>query len=179
MLETVELQRQALNTPVDPRFVRKNPNVKGNYTTGDYVRWRLNQIFGPDNWSHSLIQGPDLVTLNDQHAYVQVVVRMSVQFANGQQVVHEDVGVWPMQATRGADLESTAPERYETVIKSAVTDGVKACAEHLGLCFRPMADEALDAQIRQMHGNRAAAAQPAPAPNAATAARVPVEPRQK
>lgn len=148
MLDTVEAQRRALDAPVDPRHIRKSQNVKGPFTTGDYVRWKMNQIFGSDNWSHTIVKGPDLVTLNDQNAFVQVVIRLTVQFANGQQVTHDDVGVSPLQATRGAALESTAPERYETVLKSAVTDGVKACVEYLGVCFRPLSDEALNAEIR-------------------------------
>ena len=76
------------------------------------------------------------------------MIRLTVQFANGQLVTHDDVGVSPFQATRGAALESTALERYETVLKSAVTDGVKACVECLGVCFRPLSDEALNAEIR-------------------------------
>ena len=65
MLDTVEAQRQALDAPVDPRHIRKSQNVKGPFTTGDYVRWKMNQVFGPDNWSHTIVKGPDLVTLND------------------------------------------------------------------------------------------------------------------
>lgn len=148
MLETVEAQRQALDTLVDPRHIHKSQNVKGPYTTGDYVRWKMNQIFGPDNWSHTIIRGPDLVALNDQNAYIQVVIRLTVQFANGQQVTHEDVGVSPLQAARGAALESTAPERYETAFKAAVTDGIKASVEYLGVCFRPLSDEALNTDLR-------------------------------
>ncbi len=153
MLETVELQRRALSSPVEQRFIRQNSNVKGPYTTGDYVRWKLNQIFGPDNWSHTLVKGPEIVTLNEINAYVQVVVRLTVQFANGQQVIHEDVGMWLLQATKGADLGKTAPERYETVFKAAITDGIKACAEYLGICFRPLTDETLNQEVNK--GNRA------------------------
>jgi len=158
MIDTIEAQRRALSTPVDQRYIRKSQNVKGPYTTGDYVRWKMNQIFGPDNWSHTIVKGPELVTLNDQNAYVQVVIRLSVQFVNGQQAVHDDVGVSPLQATRGAALESTAPERYETVLKSAITDGVKACVEYLGVCFRPLADEALNTDLRGVKTNPASQA---------------------
>ncbi len=153
MQNTIEAQHKALSTPVEPRYLRKSQNVKGPYTTGDYVRWKMNQIFGPDNWSHMILKGPELVTLNDQNAYVQVVVRLTVQFANGQQVTHDDVGVSPLQATRGGALDTTAPERYETVLKSAITDGVKACVEYLGVCFRPLADETLNAELRGIKSN--------------------------
>ncbi|MBE0408798.1 MAG: hypothetical protein IBX69_03600 [Anaerolineales bacterium] len=149
MLTTIELQRQALDTPVDQRFIYQTQHVKGPYTTGDYVRWKLNQIFGPDNWSHSLIKGPDLIPVNDRSAYIQVTVRLEVRFANDHQVVHEDVGIWPFQATRGSDLGSTVPERYETVLKAAITDGIKACSEYLGTCFRPLGDDALNRHIRK------------------------------
>jgi hypothetical protein len=150
LLATVELQRQALDTPVEQRFIYQTQHVKGPYTTGDYVRWKLNQIFGPDNWNHLLIKGPDLIPVNDRNAYVQVTVRLKVRFSNGRQVTHDDVGIWPFQATRGSDLDGTMPERYETVLKAAITDGIKACSEYLGLCFRPLGDETLDRHIRKV-----------------------------
>lgn len=159
MLETIELQRQALSKVVEGRFLRKNPNVKGPYTTGDYVRWKMNQIFGPDHWGHTIIKGPDLITLNEHAAYVQVVVRLRVQFANGLEVSHDDVGIWPLQATRGSGLDGTAPERYETVLKAAITDAVKACAEYLGTCFRPLSDETLNAELRQQVSGKIAEVQ--------------------
>jgi hypothetical protein len=149
MLTTVENQRLTLDSPVDQRFIYQNQHVKGLYTTGDYVRWKLNQIFGPDNWCHLLIKGPDCIPINDRYAYIQVTVRLEVRFANGQQVTHDDVGVWPFQATRGVDLDGTMPERYETVLKAAITDGVKACSEYLGICFRPLGDESLNRHIRK------------------------------
>lgn len=147
MLQTVEEQREALASPIDSRFVKKDANVKGPYSTGDYVVWKLNEIFGPDNWKHTVQQGPELITNNDQNAYAQVTIRLTVQFANGEQVIHDDVGIWPFKATRGQTLEGTAPERYETVIKASITDGIKACVEYLGICFRPMADENLRKHI--------------------------------
>lgn len=148
MLETVAEQRAALNAPVEPRFICKKSHIKGPFTTGDYIRWKLNQIFGPDNWSHTILQGPELVKINDQSAYVQVTVRLSVRFANDQTVTHDDLGVSVLQATRGSDLNAASPERYETVLKAAITDAVKACAEYLGICFRPLGDESLDKHVR-------------------------------
>jgi hypothetical protein len=70
MLDTVQEQRTALDSPVEPRFICQNSHIKGPFTTGDYVRWKMNQIFGPDNWSHTILQGPDLVKVNDLNAYV-------------------------------------------------------------------------------------------------------------
>lgn len=148
MLETIAEQRAALNTPVDPRFICKKSHVKGPFTTGDYIRWKLNQIFGPDNWSHIILEGPELVKINDLSAYVRVTVRLTVQFANDRTVIHDDIGVSILQATRGSNLDGTSPERYETVVKAAITDGVKACAEYLGICFRPIGDESLDTYVR-------------------------------
>lgn len=148
MLGTLAEQRAALNTPVEPRFICRNPHIKGPYTTGDYIRWKMNQIFGPDNWSHTILQGPELVKVNDLNAYVQVSVRMTARFADGQTVTHDDVGVAVLQASRGSDLDGTTPERYETVLKAAITDGVKACAEYLGICFRPLGDASLDKYLR-------------------------------
>jgi hypothetical protein len=151
MFEDIETQRLELGKPVDERFIRRNSNVKGPYTTGDYVRLMLNQIFGPDNWSHVVLSGPELVRLNAGGAYVKTVVRLTVRFANGQQAVHEDVGVTVLSAGRRDNLDDIAPERYETALKAAVTDGLKACAEHLGACFRPMGDADLERSLRGEH----------------------------
>jgi Rad52/22 family double-strand break repair protein len=140
VLENVELQRSELSKPVDECFVHRNAGAKGAYTTGDYVRLMLNQIFGPDNWSHTVLSGPELVRLNAGGAYVKTLVRLTVRFANGQQVVHEDVGITVLNPGRSLALDEVAPERFETALKAAVTDGLKACAEHLGACFRPLSD---------------------------------------
>ena len=148
MLENVELQRTELSNPVDERFVRRTTSVKGAYTTGDYVRLMLNRIFGPDNWSHTVLSGPELVRLNAGRAYVRTLVRLTVRFANGQQVVHEDVGITVLNAGRDVELDEVVPERYETALKAAVTDGLKACTEHLGACFRPMGDVDLERSLR-------------------------------
>lgn len=148
MLENVELQRTELGQPVDERFVRRAASVKGAYTTGDYVRLMLNRIFGPDNWSHTVLSGPELIRLNAGGAYVRTLVRLTVRFANGQQVVHEDVGITVLNAGRNVALDDIAPERYETALKAAVTDGLKACSEHLGACFRPMGDVDLERSLR-------------------------------
>ena len=157
MLENVELQRSELGQPVDERFVRRAASVKGAYTTGDYVRLMLNRIFGPDNWSHTVLSGPELVRLNAGGAYVRTLVRLTVRFANGQQVVHEDVGITVLNAGRNLELDKIAPERYETALKAAVTDGLKACAEHLGACFRPMGDADLERSLRGTRLDRPAA----------------------
>ena len=148
MLENVELQRSELSKPVDERYVRRAASVKGAYTTGDYVRLMLNKIFGPDNWSHTVLSGPEFVRLNAGGAYVRTLVRLTVRFANGQQVVHEDVGITVLNAGRNVELDKVAPERYETALKAAVTDGLKACSEHLGACFRPMGDADLERSLR-------------------------------
>ncbi len=147
MFNDIAAQRAALARLPEKRFIKTDRNVKGPYTSGDYVRWKLNEIFGPDNWCHTIVHGPELIRLNDAQAYIQAVVRLDVQFANGNQVTHEDVGVWPLAATNakeGGTLDDTAPERYETVLKAVITDGLKACAESLGVCFRPLGDKNLE-----------------------------------
>lgn len=145
---THEWQLAELEKPVDPKFIQQKPEVKGPYTTGDYVRWQLNRIFGADNWSFTILDGPKIIELNPSNAYAQATCRLTVQFADGQQAMHDDVGVWPLSAGREKDgkekmLDDAAPERFETVTKACVTDAVKACAEQLGLCFRPITDKAL------------------------------------
>jgi hypothetical protein len=164
MLENIADQRKALETPVDPAVIKTKSEIKGPYTSGEYIRWKLNDIFGPDNWQHTILDGPKLVDVNERNAYVQVTIRLVTQFADGSQVTHDDVGVWPLVASKDKKLEDAAPERYETVIKAAITDGVKACAEYLGICFRPMADDQLKAYL-QNHIVKPAGQAPKPTPN--------------
>jgi hypothetical protein len=158
-----EEQILELNKLVDKKYIKTDEHVKGPYTSGDYVRYQLNQIFGNDKWSSTITKGPDMVTLNNNNAYVEVVIRLEVEFANGNKVTHDDVGVWPLAATKNKDgnsvgLTGTAPERYETVLKAVVTDGLKACTEYLGLCFRPLGDKDLEATIR--NANKAPVTRP-------------------
>ncbi|MBN1535224.1 MAG: hypothetical protein JW908_00725 [Anaerolineales bacterium] len=161
-----EEQIDALSSPVEKKYIKIKPGIKGPFTSGDYVRWKLNQVFGPDHWSSMITKGPDLVTLNDNNAYVEAVVRLTVEFADGKVVTHDDVGVWPLVATKDKNgnsvgLDDTSPERYETVLKAVVTDALKACTESLGLCFRPLGDTDLDAIIKgNGNGNKAHVALP-------------------
>lgn len=149
---TVQWQEWMLARMVEPAFVRKTQGVKGPYTTGDFVTFLLNDIFGPSNWSHRILKGPELIQYGDQMAYSQVTVQLTVRFADGREAIHEDIGIWPFTATKareGGTLEKTKPERFEQVVKSAVTDGLKACTDHLGNCFRPIADLELEGFLRR------------------------------
>lgn len=149
---TTEWQERMLARMVEPAFVRKTQGVKGAYTTGDFVTFLLNDIFGPSNWSHRILKGPELIQYGEQMAYSQVTVQLLVRFANGQEAIHEDIGIWPFTATAARDggtLEQTKPERFEQVVKSAITDGLKACTDHLGNCFRPIADLELEGFLRR------------------------------
>jgi len=152
-------QLEELEKLVHDRFIQKNENVKGAFTSGDFVEWRLRNIFGPQNISVELRDGPRVVTISESQAYTQALIRLSVRFADGTETYQDAVGVWPLAATKareGGTLENTAPERYETVLKACQTDGIKAAAERLGTCFRPLSDLALKAfvverEYRQKH----------------------------
>ena len=152
MQKMIEEQRDLLARPVHPKFVKTDTNVRGKFTTGDYVKVMLNTIFGPDNWSHTILSGPEIIRLNESYAYAQVTVRLTVQFANGQQVTHDDIGVWPLSASKESTLDDTRPERFETVTKAAITDAVKGCSEYLGVCFRPLSDQDLETYLRARQG---------------------------
>lgn len=162
---TYEGQIEALAALVDDWAVKRDPNVKGPFTSGDFVTWRLSCIFGPGGWSFTILAGPEMTTLNDKSAYVRVVGRLAVTFANGQTAHQDDVGIWPLKATRGGDLSQTAAERYETVEKAARTDCLKNAARNLGTCFAPLGDLELEAHIRR----EAFRATSSPPPDAATA----------
>ena len=149
---TLEQQLEALAGLVDEWAVKKDPNVKGVYTSGEYVTYRLNQIFTPAGWSFTILNGPEVVTINQASAYVRLVGRLTVRFADGRQAHQDDVGIWPLQATdarKGGTLETTAAERYETVGKAARTDYLKNAARNLGLCFAPMTDLELQGMLKR------------------------------
>ena len=148
---TLEEQINALKQLPEPWAVKKSRNVRGEFTTGDFVEWKLRNIFGPHNWRFNVQTGPEVIRISETEAYAQVTGRLSVVFNDGQWITQDAVGVWPLKATKaseGGTLENgTSAERYETVIKAAVTDSLKACAERLGTCFRPMRDLELRAEI--------------------------------
>jgi hypothetical protein len=137
-----EEQLEQLATLVEQIHVRTSPKVHGAYTTSDYVTWRLNQIFLPAGWTCHILDGPVIETIGDGTAYVRATVRLSVTFANGTMAERDDVGVWPLYSKGGAngDLKTTPPENFETVLKAAVSDALKAAAERLGVTFRVLID---------------------------------------
>jgi len=159
---THEQQTKALSYLVADWATKKDRNVKGAYTSGDFVTWTLARIFGPGGWSFTILDGPELVKLSDQSAYVRVVGRLAVTFANGQTAHQDDIGIWPLKATRGGDLSQTAAERYETVEKAARTDCLKNAARNLGTCFAPLSDLELEAHIKREAYRQANAGQKPP-----------------
>ena len=147
-----EEQLTALGALVADWAVKKDKNVKGQFTSGDYVTYHLSQIFTPAGWSFTILQGPTVVTLSETSAYVRLVGRLSVRFADGSKAHQDDIGIWPLTATgarNGGTLETTAAERYETVEKAARTDCLKNAARNLGLCFGPTTDLELLAHIKR------------------------------
>ena len=138
-----EEQLNALAALVDDWAIKKDRAVKGAFTSGEYVTYRLNQIFAPAHWSFTILDGPTLVTISPQLAYAQVVGRLHVRFSDGSAAHQDDIGIWPLVATKareGKNLDDTAPERYETVLKAARTDCLKNAARNLGSCFGPLGD---------------------------------------
>ena len=143
---TIAWQLKELQKLVDSAFVKTAKEVKGSFTSGDYVTYQLNRIFTPAKWSFTILQGPEMTTLNEQKAYAQVVGRLEVTFADGSTAHQDDIGIWPLVATgarKGGTLNETAPERYETVCKAARTDCLKNASYNLGTCFAPLSDGAL------------------------------------
>ncbi len=152
MNELYQKQLDALAALVEDWAVKRDKNVKGAFTSGDYVTYRLNEIFTPAGWSFTILHGPEVVTINEANAYVRLVGRLAVRFADGSRAHQDDIGIWPLTATgarNGGTLESTAAERYETVEKAARTDCLKNAARNLGLCFGPTTDLELLAHIKR------------------------------
>ncbi len=155
---TVEWQEWMLAQMVREEFIKKKKEVKGPYTSGDYVTFLLNEIFGPSHWSHRILDGPKMVQYGDAMAYCQATIQLTVRFADGTESIHEDIGIWTFYATDargGGTLDESKPERWEQVVKSTITDGLKACTDHLGNCFRPIADQVLDSFLRKRQAKAA------------------------
>lgn len=152
---TYEEQLEALAALVEDWAVKKDRAVKGSFTSGDFVTYRLSQIFTPAGWQFTILTGPTVVTLNETSAYIRLVGRLTIRFANGGEVYQDDIGIWPLRATnakKGGVLKDTAPERYETAEKAARTDCLKNAARNMGTCFAPLTDLALQQHIkRQAH----------------------------
>ena len=152
---TYEEQLDALAALVEDWAVKRDKAVKGLFTSGDFVTFRLSQIFTPAGWHFIILDGPTVVILNEISAYVRLVGRLKIRFANGEEVFQDDIGIWPLKATNarnGGVLRDTAPERYETAEKAARTDCLKNAARNLGTCFAPLTDLELLAHIkRQAH----------------------------
>src|SRR3990167_7581722 len=151
-LNAYQQQVSALALLIEPRFVKQDKNVKGDFTSGDYVEFKLREIFGPDNISIEIKSGPELVNISDKESYTRVVIRLWVTFANGRLAYQDSIGVWPLKATHaseGGTLEETAAERYETALKAAMTDAIKGAAERFGNCFRPTSDKTVTAFISE------------------------------
>ena len=147
---TVQEQLDALNTTVPQWAVKRDPRVKGEFTSGEYIEWQLRQIFGSNGWQLAITSSPEIVTISESDGYARCGVTLTVMFADGERIFHAAVGVWPLRASNaknGGTLEQTASERYETALKACITDGLKAAAERLGSCFRPLGDENLIAHL--------------------------------
>ncbi len=147
-----EEQFAALAEPVEDWALKTSDRVHGTYTSGEFVTHKLNQIFTPGGWSFTILEGPEVITINEANAYVRLVGRLSVRFSDGAEAHQDDIGIWPLTATKagqGGVLKDTAPERYETVEKAARTDCLKNAARNLGTCFAPLGDLELVAAKRR------------------------------
>jgi len=154
---TLSSQLEKLQKLVDSAFVKTAKEVKGAFTTGEYVTWLLNDIFGPFRWNFTILQGPELITLSEQAAYAQVVGRLEVVFADGTKTHQDDIGIWPLVATgarKGGTLEDTSPERYETACKAARTDCLKNAVYNFGTCFAPLSDGVLVRWLEQSEARK-------------------------
>ncbi len=149
---TLDEQLQALSALVDEWAIKRDRHVKGRYTSGEYVEYQLRRIFGPHRWSFTVRDGPEIVRISESEAYARVTGRLHVTFADGTRTHQDAPGVWPLRATnaaKGGTLETTAAERFETVLKAACTDALKCAAERIGSCFRPLGDLELEGTIKR------------------------------
>lgn len=146
---TYEEQRAALEALVVDWAIKEDKNVKGPFTSGDFVTWELNRIFGPGYWSVHMIEGPTLVKVNESSCYFRVVGSLIVEFANGQVSRQDDIGIWPLIAAKGKKLEDTAVDLFRTAEMAARTALLKNAAGNLGTSFKPLSDLELEYEIKR------------------------------
>jgi DNA repair and recombination protein RAD52 len=128
MSKTLEQITQELDAKIPRDVVSERDGGGGrklSYLEGWYVIDRLNQVFGPLNWSKEILDVRQVVNTTSRGefpAYL-VKVRLTVSATIGH-VVKEAYGY-------GADKSSQ--NAHELAIKEAVTDALKVAAKDLGM----------------------------------------------
>lgn len=135
---TKDNQLQALRTKLDPAHVKKVQNQS--YVSGLYVVDKLNEVFGADGWSDTVVHraeqfGTRVRQTKDgprEWTWCSCVatVRLEVRWADGSTSVHDGVG-----AGDGGNYQDDLAQVRDLAWKEAETDAVKRAARKLGYVF--------------------------------------------
>ena len=95
------------------------------YLEGHYVFQKANEIFGPDGWGYTIIEGPEPLYLGEELMMFVALVRVEV---NGC-MPKTDVGCTLVQRDRQGKISKDA---LRTAVKGCVTDAVKRALRSYG-----------------------------------------------
>jgi DNA recombination protein Rad52 len=133
MSRTIGQIREDLNAKIPRGAITTRESGFGSklsYLTSYYVFDRLNQIFGPENWSYTIQELKNTFSgeVKGKH-YVCYVAQVALQTKYPDGSVRHDVDVG-----FGDGQDATNPGKpHELASKEAVTDGLKRCAKSLGM----------------------------------------------
>lgn len=132
-------QLSIISTPTPTQFIRTRPGPRGTqltYVEGGYMINKLNEAFGPLNWSFEIVR--DETKEIGQRIHVRVHGKLIIHdHKNGYKVSKEQEG--------SAVMKTQDDEReYGDVYKAAATDALKKCASLFGIAqdvYWPPKDE--------------------------------------
>lgn len=139
--------KDELEKDVAPQYVSERSGLS--YITGRYVKQRLNEIFGWDGWSYTVVE-QRLVSLDDEAVRWFAHVRLTLNDGSVEAAVTRDglaVGHGTMKDRYGKPYSpGRANEVIDFAAAEAVTDALKRAAvslgQNLGLSLYPMASDA-------------------------------------
>lgn len=126
--KTLKEQLEMLETWPDPReFAKPDQGSSVPYLSGDIIKYKLNAIFGPQNWGYETISWPHLVEVGDAAFYLGEY-EVWFRFADGTLIKRQVSGLVPLRG--GAEGAKTNIIRMG--IGGCVTDAIKEAAATLG-----------------------------------------------
>lgn len=121
-------QLRAIMAPTPPAFIKERPAKGGGkwkYVPGQYVKQRLNIIFG-FNWTSEVLK------VEEKYKQVVALVKLTVFSADGKRSISKTqaggVDIKFLKRDPGRALD------YANDMKAAITEGLKKCASEFGVC---------------------------------------------
>lgn len=131
-LSLTEKQTAVISAPTPPQFIKRRAirgHKEASYVEAGYFTAKLNQVFGPLNWSWNMLEHGETPRKLDRASEGEVWVRgrlTILDHKNGYQVSKDGFGQHP--------IYPGVP--FGDALKAASSDAFKkACAQGLGICL--------------------------------------------